>query len=93
MEVRNMYLKIVMEADGFHILEQSSRNFEKTATNGVHILTSAIPEIKPISRVLFLRGAAHSGDLRDIEYPSDGSFKYFLRALEEVIDSFVVCLR
>lgn len=88
-----MYLKIEMDTDGFRILEQSSGHFSKYATNGVHILTCSAPEIRAHSRTLFLRGAARSADLRYLGYPSDGSFKYFFRALEEVVDSFVVCLR
>lgn len=88
-----MYLKIAMEKDSFQILEQSSGHFNRFATNGVQILTSASPEIRPHSRTLFLRGAARSADLRYLGYPSDGSFKYFFRALEEVVERFVVCLR
>ena len=88
-----MYLKIAMNKDGFQILEQSSGLFSKYATNGVHILTCSAPEIRPHSRTLFLRGAASSADLRYLGYPSDGSFINYLRALEEVVERFVVCLR
>lgn len=88
-----MYLKIVMKKDCFQILEQSCVGFNRYATNGVQILTCSMPEIRPHSRTFFLRGTATSTDLRVLQYPSDGSFIDFFRALEEVVDSFVVCLR
>ena len=88
-----MYLKIAMNKDNFQILEQDIGPFSKHATNGVHILTCSAPEIRPHSRTFFLRGTARSADLRVLQYPSDGSFIEFFRALEEVVDSFVVCLR
>lgn len=88
-----MYLKIELEKGGFRILEQSCVVFNKYATNGVHILTCSSPEIRVHSRELFLRGMAHSLDLKALQYPYDDSFIDFFRALEEVVDSFVVCLR
>ena len=88
-----MYLKIAMNKDGFQILGQSGGNFNKYATNGVHILTCSAPEIRPYSRALFLRGVSQSANLRVLQYPSDGSFIEFFRALEEVVERFVVCLR
>lgn len=88
-----MYLKIAMKKDCFQILEQSSGHFNRFASNGVQILTCSMPEIRAHSRTFFLRGTATSTDLRVLQYPSDGSFIDFFRALEEVVDSFVVCLR
>lgn len=88
-----MYLKIEMSKDNFKILEQDSRSFDKHASNGVRIVAAAVPEMAESSRTLFLRGTSRREDLNKLPYPNSGYFIDFLRALEEVVDSFVVCLR
>ena len=90
-----MYLKIAMTDGHFRILEQDTRaHMEKTASNGVKIIILNCPELRGYARKLFLCGSSSSDDNIWLYY-DDGkeNFTNYLRALEEVVESFVVCLR
>lgn len=84
-----------MRKDKFRILEQDTRQcMTETATNGIRIEALNCPELRGRVRKLFLRGSANWKDDMWLLY-IDGceNFTNYLRALEEVVDSFVVCLR
>lgn len=90
-----MYLKIAMYTSGFRILEQDTRAcMAETATNGIKIMILNCPELRGYQRKLFLRGTKIADDHSWLEY-SDGreDFTNYLRALEEVVERFVVRLR
>lgn len=90
-----MYLKIAMYKGSFRILEQDTREcMTKTATNGIKIMILQYPELMMYSRKLFLRGNQEDADydLLDFNNVSE-DFTNYLRALEEVVERFVVCLR
>lgn len=90
-----MYLKIEMKKDIFRILEQDTRAcMTETAKNGIKIMILTGPELRGVSRKLFLRGSDRKEDNVWLEY-RDGreDFINYLRALEEVVERFVVCLR
>ena len=90
-----MYLKIAMYKGSFRILEQDTRaSMEKTATNGIKIMILQCPEMRMYSRKLFLRGNQEENDnelLGSNNCRED--FTNYLRALEEVVERFVICLR
>ena len=84
-----------MERNRFQILEQDTReHMEKTASNGIMIKILNCPELRGYARKLFLRGDDEDNDINWLYY-DDGKedFTNYLRALEEVVESFVVCLR
>ena len=90
-----MYLKIAMYRGSFRILEQDTRaRMENTATNGIKIMILQCPEMRGYSRTLFLRGTEEEIDNKLLEYDMcREDFTNYLRALEEVVERFVVCLR
>lgn len=90
-----MYLKIAMNKDRFQILKQDNREcMTKTATNGIEIRICSLPELRTRDRCLFLRGDVCSCDYKWIDIDdSHEDFTNYLRALEEVVDRFVICLR
>ena len=90
-----MYLKIAMYKGSFSILEQDTRaNMEKTASNGIKILVVNCPEFRMCSRKLFLRGNQEENDNTLLGFNnSREDFTNYLRALEEVVERFVVCLK
>lgn len=90
-----MYLKIAMHRGSFRILEQDTRaSMEKTATNGIKILVANCPELRGYSRTLFLRGNQEENDNKLLGFNNGREdFTNYLRALEEVVERFVVCLR
>lgn len=90
-----MYLKIAMYGDSFRILEQDTRaRMSKTASNGIKIMVVQCPELRMYSRQLFLRGAHEDSDNELLGFNNGyENFTNYLRALEEVVERFVVCLR
>ena len=90
-----MYLKIAMYKGSFSILEQDTRaNVEKTASNGIKILVVNCPELRMRSRKLFLRGNQEENDNELLGFNNGyENFTNYLRALEEVVERFVVCLK
>lgn len=91
-----MYLKIVMSKDKFQILEQDTRaSMEKIAKNGIKIIISNCPELRGYSRKLFLRGRDSDEDDTYLYYSdcAGDNFTKYLRALEEVVDRFVIRLK
>ena len=90
-----MHLKIAMYKSSFRILEQDTRaRMEKTASNGIKIMILQCPELRGYARTLFLRGTEEEIDNGLLEYDMcREDFTNYLRALEEVVDRFVVCLR
>ena len=89
-----MYLKIAMYNSSFRILEQDTRVcMAKTATNGIKIIVANCPELRVYSRKLFLRGNQEENDNELIGFNNGyENFTNYLRALEEVVERFVVCL-
>lgn len=90
-----MYLKIAMNRGSFRILEQDTRaSMEKTASNGIKIMILVCPELRMYSRKLFLRGSSKDSDNELLGFNNDSEdFTHYLRALEEVVERFVVCIR
>lgn len=90
-----MYLKIAMYGGSFRILEQDTREcMTKTATNGIKILVADCPELRMGSRKLYLRGDCEENDNELLGFNNGyENFTNYLRALEEVVERFVVCLR
>lgn len=91
-----MYLKIAMHESSFKILEQDTReHLEITSSNGIAIKIMRCPELRGYERKLFLRGTDSDEDDDWLYYDCcEGvNFTNYLRALEEVVESFVVCLR
>ena len=67
---------------------------EKTATNGIKIMILQCPELRVCARTLFLRGTEEEIDNKLLGFDNGREdFTNYLRALEEVVDRFVVCLR
>lgn len=90
-----MYLKIAMYEDRFQILEQDTREcISKIAQNGVKIVISSCPEMRGYERKLFLRGDDEDDDENELYYDDScgEDFTNYLRALEEVVETFVVRL-
>ena len=90
-----MYLKIAMYRGSFRILEQDTREcMTNTASNGIKIMILQCPELRMYSRTLFLRGNQEENDNELLGFNNDREdFTSYLRALEEVVERFVVCLR
>lgn len=90
-----MYLKIAMYKGSFRILEQDTREcMTKTATNGIKIMILQCPEMMGYAQKLFLRGSDEEYDNELMSYDRcRENFTSYLRALEEVVERFVVCLR
>lgn len=85
-----------MHKDYLQILEQDTRaGINKTALNGIKIKTVNCPELRWFERTLFLRGNDFVNDDNWLCYNvcEGESFTNYLRALEEVVESFEVCLR
>lgn len=89
-----MYLKIAMYKGSFRILEQDTRaSMKKTASNGIKIVILKCPELRGYERKLFLRGAQEDIDNKLLYFNNcHEDFTNYLRALEEVVERFVVCL-
>ena len=90
-----MYLKIAMYRGSFRILEQDTReSMTKTASNGIKIMILQCPELRMYSRTLFLRGNQEENDNELLGFNNGyENFTNYLRALEEVVERFVVCLK